>query len=131
MGEKRRLLEKYKNLELTLIFHIAPQDLDRDICAVYEVFGDREACVVREITKLHEEAVHFKLSQGFKGEARGEFVLIVAGAALENPLNSLTAEEHLSRYIAGGMDKKEAIKLVAKERGVPKSEIYKIALQID
>lgn len=130
-GEKRRLLEKYKNLELTLILHIAPQDLDRDICAVYEVFGDREACVVREITKLHEEAVHFKLSQGFKGEARGEFVLIVAGAALENPLNSLTAEEHLSRYIAGGMDKKEAIKLVAKERGVPKSEIYKIALQID
>lgn len=130
-GEKRRLLEKYKNLDLSLIFHVAPQDLDRDICAVYEVFGERDACAVREITKVHEEAVFFKLSQGFTGEARGEFVLIVAGASGENPLNGLTVEEHLSQYIAGGMDKKEAVKQVAKDRGVPKSEIYKIALKIE
>ena len=129
-GEKKRLLEKYKNLDLTLIFHVAPQDVDRDICAVYEVFGDRRACAVREITKLHEEAVHFNLSKGLEGEKRGEYVLIVEGASGENPLNGLTEKEHLLHYMSGGMDKKEAIKQVAKDRGVPKSEIYKIALEL-
>lgn len=129
-GEKKKLLERYKNLDMTLVFHVAPQDVDRDICAVYDVFGERNACAVREITKMHEEAVCFKLSEGLKGEKRGEYVLIVEGAKEDNALNSLSVEEHLSHYISGGIDKKEAIKLVAKDRGVPKSEIYKIALEL-
>lgn len=130
-GERKRLLEKYKNLDLTLIFHVAPQDVDPHISSISEVFGDRNACAVREITKLHEEAVTFKLSEGLKGEKRGEYVLIVEGASGENPLNALTVKEHLLRYMSGGTDKKEAIKLVAKDRGVPKSEIYKIALDLE
>lgn len=130
-GERKRLLEKYKNLDLTLIFHVAPQDVDPHISSISEVFGDRNACAVREITKLHEEAVTFKLSEGLKGEKRGEYVLIVEGASGENPLNALTVKEHLLRYMSGGIDKKEAIKLVAKDRGVPKSEIYKIALDLE
>ena len=128
---RKRALEKYKNLDMTLIFHIAPQDLDPHICAIYEVFGERNACAVREITKMHEEAVTFRLSEGLSGEKRGEYVLIVEGASAENPLNSLTEKEHLLHYIFGGMDKKEAIKQVAKDRGVAKSEIYKIALELD
>lgn len=130
-GERKRLLEKYKNLDLTLIFHVAPQDVDPHISSISEVFGNRNACAVREITKLHEEAVTFKLSEGLKGEKRGEYVLIVEGASGENPLNALTVKEHLLRYMSGGTDKKEAIKLVAKDRGVPKSEIYKIALDLE
>lgn len=130
-GERKRLLEKYKNLDLTLIFHVAPQDVDPHISSISEVFGDRNACAVREITKLHEEAVTFKLSEGLKGEKRGEYVLIVEGASGENPLNALTVKEHLLHYMSGGTDKKEAIKLVAKDRGVPKSEIYKIALDLE
>ena len=129
-GEKRRLLEKYKNLDLTLVLHVAPQDVDRDICAVYEVFGERRACAVREITKLHEECVPFTLSKGLAGEKRGEYVLIVEGAKPYNALCGLSAEEHLRQYIAGGMDKKDAVKQVAKDRGVAKSEIYKIALKL-
>ncbi|MDE5667286.1 MAG: 16S rRNA (cytidine(1402)-2'-O)-methyltransferase [Clostridia bacterium] len=130
-GERKRLLEKYKNLDLTLIFHVAPQDVDPHICSIYEVFGERKACAVREITKLHEEAVTFNLSEGLNGEKRGEYVLIVEGASGENPLNELTVKEHLLHYISGGTDKKDAIKQVAKDRGVPKSEIYKIALNLD
>ena len=130
-GEKRALLERYKNVDSTLIFHVAPQDLDRDIAAMAEVFGDRPACAVREITKLHEEAVNFTLSQGFSGEKRGEFVIIVNGAtAAENPLNALSEREHIKHYIAEGMDKKEAIKQVAKDRGVTKSEIYKYSIDL-
>ena len=130
-GEKKRLLEKYKNLDITTVFHVAPQDVDRDISAVYAVFGERRACAVREITKMHEEAVRFNLSQGLQGEKRGEYVLLGEGASGENELNALTEKEHLLHYISGGMDKKDAVKQVAKDRGVPKSEIYKIALDID
>ncbi|MDE6504711.1 MAG: 16S rRNA (cytidine(1402)-2'-O)-methyltransferase [Clostridia bacterium] len=129
-GEKSRLLEKYKKLDMTMIFHVAPQDVDRDISAVYSVFGERRACAVREITKMHEEAVPFMLSQGLQGEKRGEYVLLVEGASCENELNALTVKEHLTHYICGGMDKKEAIKQVAKDRGVSKSEIYKTALEL-
>lgn len=129
-GEKKKLLEKYKNLDTTLIFHEAPQDVDRDISAVYEVFGERNACAVREISKLHEEVAYFKLSQGLEGEKRGEYVLIVEGASGENPLNELSVKEHLLHYMSGGTDKKDAVKQVAKDRGVPKSEIYKIALEL-
>lgn len=129
-GEKRKLLEKYAKLDLTLIFHVAPQDVDRDICAVYEVFGNRKACAVREITKLHEEVLPFELKDGLAGEKRGEYVLVVEGAANENPLCSLTVKEHLLHYMSGGMPKKDAVKQVAKDRNTAKSEIYKIALEL-
>lgn len=130
-GEKKALLEKYKNLDMTLCFHVAPQDIDRDISAMYSVFGDRNAYAVREITKLHEQAVPFNLRDGLQGEKRGEYVVLVEGAPHEeNALNSLTEKEHILHYMRGGMDKKDAVKQVAKDRGVPKSEIYKIALEL-
>lgn len=128
-GERKTLLEKYKNLDLSLIFHIAPQDIDRHISSIYACFGERKACAVREITKLHEEAVTFNLSQGLQGEKRGEFVIIVEGASqTENPLNNLSEREHILHYMAGGMDKKDAVKQAAKDRGIPKSEMYKFSL---
>ncbi len=130
-GERKALLEKYKNLDLTLIFHVAPQDLDRHISSVFECFGERRACAVREITKLHEEAVYFNLSEGLAGEKRGEYVLIVEGAGdVENPLCALTEKEHILHYINCGYDKKEAVKLAAKDRGVTKSEMYKFSLDL-
>ena len=130
-GEKKSLLEQYKNLDCTLIFHAAPQDIDREIKCLYEVLGERRACAVREITKIHEEAVSFWLSQGLEGEKRGEYVLIVEGAKdVENPLNSLSEREHILHYMAQGMDKKDAVKQAAKDRGVTKSEMYKFSLDI-
>ena len=130
-GERKSVLEKYKNLDMSLIFHVAPQDIDRHISSIYQCFGERKACAVREITKLHEEAVAFNLSEGLSGEKRGEYVVIVEGAEkTENPLNALSEKEHILHYIAGGMDKKDAVKQAAKDRGVPKSEMYKFSLEI-
>ncbi len=130
-GERKRLLEKYKDCDLTLCFHCAPQDIDRYISSMYEVFGDRRACAVREITKLHEESIPFKLSEGLSGEKRGEYVLIVEGAAeKENELCALSEREHILHYINEGLDKKEALKRAAKDRGVTKSELYKFAIGI-
>ena len=130
-GEKRALLEKYKDLDMTLAFHCAPQDVDRDVAAMYETFGDRRAAAVREITKIHEESVGFRLSEGLRGEKRGEYVLIVEGAGeKENPLNALPPREHVLYYMERGMEKKEALKRAAKDRGVSKSELYSFALDL-
>ena len=130
-SEKKAILEKYKDSDLTLAFHSAPQDVDKDIKAMYEVFGDRNACAVREITKLHEEAVNFTLKDGLAGEKRGEYVLVVEGAKEgESPLNALSEVEHIKHYMAAGLDKKEALKRAAKDRGVTKSELYPFAIDL-
>ena len=130
-SEKKAVLDKYKDCDLTLAFHSAPQDVDKDIKAMYEVFGERNACAVREITKLHEEAVNFRLSEGLSGEKRGEFVLVVEGAKDgESPLNALSEREHIQHYMKAGLEKKEALKRAAKDRGVSKSELYPFAIDL-
>ena len=130
-SEKKALLERYKDSDLTLAFHSAPQDVDKDISAMYEVFGDRNAAAVREITKLHEETVRFTLAGGLAGEKRGEFVLVVEGAKQgESPLNALSEREHIQHYMLAGLDKKEALKRAAKDRGVSKSVLYPFSLDL-
>ena len=130
-GEKRALLEKYKDVEATLLFHVAPQDVDSDVRAMCEVFGDRRAAAVREITKIHEESTPFLLSEGLPGEKRGEYVLVVEGATRkENPLCALSETEHILHYMRLGYDKKEALKLAAKDRGVPKSALYPFSVNL-
>lgn len=130
-GEKKALLEKYKDLDLTLAFHSAPQDVDKDVAAMYEVFGNRKAAAVREITKIHEESQTFYLKDGLAGEKRGEYVLLVEGAGeRENPLNALSETEHIQHYMKAGLDKKEALKKAAKDRGVSKSELYPFAIDL-
>ena len=130
-SEKTAVLEKYKDSDLTLAFHSAPQDVDKDIKAMYEVFGDRAACAVREISKIHEEAVSFRLADGLEGEKRGEFVLVVEGAKeKESPLNALSEKEHIQHYMLAGLDKKEALKRAAKDRGVSKSVLYPFSVEL-
>ena len=130
-GEKIKTLEAYKDLQLTLAFHSAPQDVDKDVAAMYEVFGERAAVAVREITKLHEESTPFMLSEGLAGEKRGEYVLIVEGAKEgENPLNQLSEVEHIRHYMAAGLPKKEALKKAAKDRGVSKSDLNPFAVDL-
>ena len=130
-SEKRAVLEKYKDSDLTLAFHCAPQDVDKDIAAMAEVFGDRPACAVREITKIHEEAQSFRLAEGLAGEKRGEYVLVVGGAEeKESPLNALSEKEHIQHYMAAGLDKKQALKRAAKDRGVSKSDLYSFSIDL-
>lgn len=130
-GEKKKFLEEFASLKTTLLFHSAPQDVDKDISAMFEAFGDRRAAAVREITKIHEESVSFNLSEGLSGEKRGEYVLVVEGAKeTENALNDLSETEHIRYYMSLGYDKKEALKLAAKDRGVSKSVLYPFAVDL-
>ena len=95
----------------------------------------------RELTKLHEDIVRGKISEvieHFKIKApRGEFVLVIEGLSeeeIEKEMKSewedLSIEEHIIKYIEEGMTKKDAIKKVAKDRKVPKNEIYKYSTEI-
>jgi 16S rRNA (cytidine1402-2'-O)-methyltransferase len=127
-SHREEFLNKYKDLDLTLIFYSAPHDVEKDVKTIYSVFGERRAVAVREITKMFEEAIPFNLKDGLPKEPRGEFVIVVEGANEQDKFSNLSIEDHLNTYINAGMDKKEALKKVAKERGIPKSELYKLTL---
>lgn len=123
--DRDELLAKYRGVDATLIFYCAPHDIVKAVGYLHAALGDRQACAVREITKLHESAEWFNLSEGYTSEPRGEYVIVVEGAKADD-VNELTVEEHLARVLSECPDKKEAIKRVAKERGIPKNEIYKL-----
>ena len=127
--DRETLLNKYKGLDMTLIFYCAPHDVVKTVGYLNASLGDRKACAVREITKLHESVEHFNLAEGYPYEPRGEYVILVEGAEDKVDFEGLTVKEHLDKYLSGGMDKKEAVKRVAKERGVPKNEVYQLTVQ--
>ena len=120
-------LESLRNHPYTLIFYEAPHRLIDTLNNIKEVLGDRNICVVREISKKYEQAIRGKISEVLTRNfpIKGEFVIVVEGAALEFDFNSMSVVEHVNYYIKDGNTKNEAIKLVAKERGIPKSIVYK------
>ncbi len=128
-SDRKSLLEKYKNVDSTLIFYSAPHDVKKDIETLYGVLGDRKACAVKEITKIHESVEYFRLKDGLINEPKGEYVILVEKCEDKNPLLALSEEEHIKYYIDVGMDKRDALKTVAKERGVSKSSLYKYTVE--
>lgn len=126
-------LELLKNDTHTLIFYEAPHKLKTTLDDMLSVFGDRKIALVRELTKIHEEAFRTTLSgavEYYKTQnPRGEYVLVIEGAKEvkeeeENPLNELSVIEHIEHYIKSGMTSKEAIKQVSLDRKIPKREVY-------
>lgn len=136
-GERRRALTALSKEERTMIFYEAPHKLKSTLSDMLEVFGiDRKISLCRELTKLNEEVIRTTLDSAIayyeEKEPRGEYVLVLEGASeagdeigKENPLLSLSVDEHIEHYISSGLSKMDAIKAVAKDRGVRKSEIYK------
>ena len=140
-GDRKKRLDAVKGEARTMIFYEAPHKLKTTLGDMLDTFGaDRKISLCRELTKLNEEIIRTTLGGAVRlyseKEPRGEYVLVLEGAeeagckavTNENPLLSLPPREHVERYIADGMSKMDAIKAVAKERGVPKSEIYDIMI---
>lgn len=131
---RREHLQSIKNDTHTLIFYEAPHKLKYTLADMFEVFGgERKIALVRELTKLHEDIVRCTLleAQSLYDEKspRGEYVIIVEGASEqtdteENPWENITVREHVDKYIAEGMTSKEAIKQAAKDRALPKRDVY-------
>lgn len=128
---KKKLLEEVSKYNSTLIFYISPHNLTDTFDLLSKSLGDRECAVVREISKMFEEISFTTLSDGFDGMEKGEFVLVVkANENVSNSLNDMSIHDHVIHYMNIGHDKNDAIKLVAKDRGVKKNDIYKATLDI-
>lgn len=125
-----------KNDRHTLIFYEAPHKLKSTLADMAKVFGaDRRIALARELTKLHEEILRTTLGEACdyynEHPPRGEYVLIIDGAnenAADEPQwwAELSVNEHIDAYISRGIDKKEAVKLCAADRRLPKREVYNI-----
>lgn len=135
--EKKEKLEEIKYETKTIIIYEAPHRIKSTLEEIYEIFGERNCVLAREITKIHEEFIRDNLSNVInKDDFRGEFVIIIEGnnitkKELETVLiNGKTLEEHYEYYEKKGFSKKEIIKLIAKDRKVNKNEIYQYFLDI-
>ncbi len=128
-SEKKNILSKASVSGLPIVIYVAPHDLTKTAATLLDILGDRTVHVVRELTKVHESVTTCTLSN-FNCEERGEIVMIIENSSCENPLNALSVKEHITHYISLGMDKKESVKQVAKDRGIPKNEVYQQALDV-
>ena len=139
--ELKPVLESLKKETRTVILYEAPHRLAKTLALLEEALGsERKLSLVREITKVHEEVIPTNLGEAverYSGEntARGEFVLVLAGRdpkelaeAQEAAWDKLSVREHVALYVSRGMDKKDAMKQVALERGMGKREVYKECL---
>jgi len=135
--ERREVLDALKTEERTIILYEAPHHLKKTLKELSEVLGNRRIVFCRELTKKFEEAVERTVDEAIafyeENEPRGEYVLVVEGRNPEERMKeereefaSLSVEEHMAKYLAEGMEKKEAMKKVAADRGVSKREIYAI-----
>ena len=133
--EKVAVLEELKNETRTIIIYEAPHRLARTLKELRETLGNRQLTLCRELTKKYEEADKTTLDRAIEKynekEPRGEYVLVIEGKSQEEiqeenkqKWESMTIEEHMEYYISQGNDKKSAMKLVAKDRGVSKRDIY-------
>ena len=125
-NKRKQELEKLKNVKSTLIFYEAPHRLLDTLGNILEVFGNRKISISREITKKYEEIYrgHIKDVISELDNIKGEFVIVVEGANIEIDFNSIDVKSHINFYLEQGYDLKNAMKLVAKDRGLSKSEIY-------
>jgi 16S rRNA (cytidine1402-2'-O)-methyltransferase len=119
-------LARLKAVPETLVFYEAPHRVNETLLALYSAFGDRDAAIVREITKLFEEIIKGTLGElQTIGDLKGEIVIVVSGLQPEAPEEITDIKAEIDRLIATGMTKNDAIKQVANGKNVHKSIVYK------
>ena len=137
--EKAAILEELKTETRTIIIYEAPHRLKKTIAELYAALGNRRMTAVKELTKLHENVfvTNFEEALAYyeENEPRGEYVLVIEGKKIEElkkekeaSFKEMDINEHMKLYMDKGMDKKEAMKAVAVDRGIPKREVYKTLL---
>lgn len=129
--DRQRYIEPYKLCPSTLVFYSAVHDIKKDLEFLYKELGARRVAVCREMTKMFETVSRGVLGEELDIVEKGEFVIVAEGYDGRSKLNDLSVEEHLKHYIDTGLSKNDAIKKVAFDRRVAKSEIYKIAVDME
>lgn len=130
LSQKEKELKDLVDYQETIIFYESPHRIKETLMAINKVFGNREVVVARELTKKFEEYIRGKIQEIVDAdlEFKGEIVIIVKGAEIKKQveqLNSMTISDHYQYYLNQEYDSKEAMKMVAKDRGCSKSIIYK------
>lgn len=133
---RKKRLEAIKSIEETLIFYESPHRLLETLKEMRSIFGNRKVVIAREITKKFEEFYRGSLEEAwqyFKEKGiKGEFVLLLEGnSEIVTQVFNTSIEEDLKNYILNGLSKKEAISQVAKEREIPKKEVYQVSIDLD
>lgn len=133
--EKQSILKELEKETRTIILYEAPHRLVRTLQELLEILGNRRVTVCRELTKKHETAFATTLEEAYSyyesNEPKGECVLVIEGKSREelkqeevSKWEEMRIEEHMDYYLQQGIDKKEAMKMVAKDRGITKRDVY-------
>lgn len=138
--EREEVLNELKKETRTIIVYEAPHKLKKTLKDIYDALGNRQISICKELTKKHETNFRTTIEDAIlhfeKEEPRGEYVLVIQGldrnrlkeeAILE--YMDMPLQEHMDMYLKKGLDKKSAMKAVAKDRGVGKREIYQALLE--
>jgi len=132
-GERRRALERLRIEDRTIIFYEAPHRIEETLIDAHEILGDRPACIAREVTKLHEEFRRGSLAELAASlaekPARGEITLLIGPVPAEEKSALRDTSQSLADRVdelirQAKLDRKEALKLAAKERGLSKRAAY-------
>ncbi|MCK5761979.1 MAG: 16S rRNA (cytidine(1402)-2'-O)-methyltransferase [Candidatus Izimaplasma sp.] len=124
-GKRKKELEKLVNYHETIIFYESPHRIQKTIKNMYEVFGERDLVIARELTKKYEEIIRGTTKSLIEiTELKGEIVLILHGKIDEVIESNLTILEEVNSLIESGLSSKEAIKQVSKNRNIPKNDVY-------
>ena len=136
-NERRKVLGDIKNEFRTIVIYEAPHRLKSTLKELAEALGnERRVSIVKELTKIHESVRRMSLGEAVtfteEEQPRGEYVLVIEGKSraeeeekTRERFLSMSLEDHMQMYLDEGLDKKAAMKAVAGDRGVSKSEIYK------
>ncbi len=138
--ERQQILESLANETRTIIMYEAPHHLVKLLEELSEVLGDRKMTLCRELTKRYEEAKQTTVCAALEyyrvNEPKGEMVLVIEGKAFseikkeqEASWQEMSLEDHMAHYEDQGIDRKEAMKLVAKDRGISKRDVYQALLK--
>lgn len=128
MQAAKQALKAYQQRQETLVIYESPNRIQKSLEYAYEVLGNRNISIARELTKTFETIIRTNLEQAIHMEhiSKGEYVLIIEGEYNQQTFEDETIESHYKRYIKQGFSEKDAIKAVAKDRNVHKNEIYQI-----
>lgn len=130
--EKDLILDGIGKQNTALVFYCSPYDINNDLSYLYRKLGERKVHIVKEITKLYESHTLYNLSQANIENPRGEYVIVVEPKEKCDNIeqNTNTIIQQVQILIESGMDKKTAVKKVAKDNNLPKDDVYKQAINL-
>ncbi|HHT66447.1 MAG: 16S rRNA (cytidine(1402)-2'-O)-methyltransferase [Caldicoprobacterales bacterium] len=136
--QRQQRIQMLKTEERTVILYEAPHRLLSLLQDMLHTLGDRRVSIVRELTKIHEEVLVMSLQEAVnyyqERTPKGEFAVILEGMEKDPGLkdfSQISIEDHLKEYLEAGLSKKQAVKQVAKDRNIPKSQVYPFSIGLE